>query len=202
MSEEIFDPEIHAADKDGNPSLNRDGTFRKKRRDAGRSAGRARSTSAKGRSSSAKAGPTSDRERYAKAVGEALAIPVMVASFVDPVDGYCAAELSPVFADAVAGLAVENPAVAAVCERLAIGGAAGAVAAVVLMAGVQFAHNHGKIPSHLARMAGARPREEIEQILQRRGEQLAAARGRAAEGGAGQAPGPVEGVQGYAAAAA
>jgi hypothetical protein len=184
MSDEIFDPEIHATDREGNPSLNKDGSFRKKRRDAGKSGAR---------SKTAKAAPADDRARYAKAVQEALAIPVMVASFVDPVDGYCAAELSPVFADAIAGLAVENPQVAAVCEKLAIGGAAGAVAAVVLMAGVQFAHNHGKIPEHLARMAGAKPRREIEAILRARGEQLAA-QARVTE-----APADAEGARAHAA---
>ncbi|TFV29513.1 hypothetical protein E4K10_49955 [Streptomyces sp. T1317-0309] len=35
MADEIFDPEIHATDKDGNPSMNKDGSFRKKRKDAG-----------------------------------------------------------------------------------------------------------------------------------------------------------------------
>jgi hypothetical protein len=39
VADEIFDPEIHATDpKTGEPSLNKDGSFRKKRKDAGRKA--------------------------------------------------------------------------------------------------------------------------------------------------------------------
>jgi hypothetical protein len=170
-NDEIFDPEIHAVDKDGNPSLNKDGSFRKKRRDAG---GRsARSTSTRSKSSAGAAKAPSDRERYAKGVRDALAIPTMGLAIADPVDGYCAAELSPMFADAVAGVAVENPQLAAVCEKLAAGGAIGNLVGVTLLIGVQFGHNHGLIPENIARMAGATPRREIERLLKQRGEQLA-----------------------------
>lgn len=169
-SDEIFDPEIHSVDKDGNPTLNKDGSFRKKRRDAGKST---RSTSTRSKSSGAAKGASPDRERYAKGVRDFLAIPTMGLAIADPVDGYCAAELSPVFADAVAGVAVENPQLAAVCERLAAGGAIGNLVGVTLLIGVQFGHNHGLIPENIARMAGATPRRVIEQMLKERGEQLA-----------------------------
>lgn len=168
-SEEIFDPEIHSTDKDGNPTLNKDGSFRKKRRDAGKST---RSSSTRSKSSSGGA-KVDDRERYAKGVRDFLAIPTMGLAIADPVDGYCAAELSPLFADAVAGVAVENPQLAAVCEKLAAGGAIGNLVGVTLLIGVQFGHNHGLIPENIARMAGATPRRAIEQLLKQRGEQLA-----------------------------
>lgn len=169
MADEIFDPEVHATDKDGNPSLNKDGSFRKKRKDAGRSIAAPKAPAPGGKSSA-------NRARYAKGVADFLAIPTMILAVKDPVDGYCAAELSPLFADAVAGVAVENPQVAAVCEKLAGGGAVAALAGVALLAAVQFGHNHGLVPEHLAVMAGAKPRRDIEAMLKARGEQLAAAK--------------------------
>lgn len=169
MSDEIFDPEIHAADKEGNPSLNKDGTFRKKRRDAGGRAARSARSSA---SSAGGKAPANDRERYAKGVRDFLAIPTMGLAIADPVDGYCAAELSPMFADAVAGVALENPQLAALCEKLASGGAIGTLVGVTLLIGVQFGHNHGLVPEHIARMAGATPRRDIEKLLTARGDQL------------------------------
>lgn len=174
MSEEIFDPEIHAVDKEGNPSLNKDGSFRKKRKDAGKTS--------RSRSSSAKAAPAGDdRARYAKGVRDFCAIPTMLLAVKDPVDAYCASELSPMFADAVAAVAVENPQLAAVCEKLATGGAIGNLMGVTLLIGAQFAHNHGLIPEHLARAVGATPRRDIEQLLKQRGEMLARQGAEAAE---------------------
>lgn len=169
MSDEIFDPELHSADKNGNPTLNRDGSFRKKRKPAG--GGRAPKL-ATARGTTGKA-PANDRDRYAKGVRDALAIPILFASMADPVDGYTAAEMSPIFAEAVGDLAVENPQVAAICERLATGGAMGNLVAVTLMIGAQFASNHGMVPEHIGRMVGLKPRSEIEKVLQQRGEQLA-----------------------------
>lgn len=167
-TDEIFDPEIHAADKDGNPTFNKDGSFRKKRKDTGTR--RAARGAGGARKSAAPAG--SQKEQYAKAWNNTLGVGVMIASFVDPVDGYCAGELSPLMADALADLAVDNPAMAALTERLAVGSAVGSVFAVGLLATAQFMHNHGKMPAHLATAVGAKPRSEIEKILEQRGVML------------------------------
>lgn len=167
---EIFDPEIHATDRKGNPSMNKDGSFRKKRKDSTRA--KAHPLTEVG--PPAPSGKEGDRRaRYAKAVGDFLTIPTMLVSLADPVDGYCAAQISPMFADAVAGVAMENPRLAAVCDKLAGGGAVAQLAGVALLAFAQFGSNHGVVPEHLAKMAGAKPRAEIEQILTQRGEFLA-----------------------------
>lgn len=168
MSDEIFDPEIHAVDKDGNPSMNKDGSFRKKRRDAGTA-----KSSRTARPKVAGALGTA-RDRYRKGVANFLAIPAAVATMVDPVDGYCASQLIDPMAEAVADWAVEDPRVAAAVEKLAQAGPVGAVLGVVVMGAVQFAHNHGKIPEPMARAMGATPRSVIEQKLRQRGEQLQA----------------------------
>lgn len=178
MSDEIFDPELHATDpKTGEPRINSDGTFRKKRKDAGR---RQASRSARTRTTAAKAAPD-DRTRYASAVAGVLSIPTAILSMVDPVDGYCAAHYTPHLAEAIADVAVENPQVAAVVDKLAQVGPLGALLSVGVVIGVQFAHNHGKVPEAMARAMGATPRREIEAVLKQRGERLAA-QARAAEG--------------------
>lgn len=168
--DEIFDPEIHAVDRQGNPSTNKDGSLRKKRRDAG--AARSRSGGTRSRSTTKAAAADDQKSRYTKAWMDTLGVPVMVASFIDPVDGWCASELAPVWADALGSLAVDNPRMAALTEKLAVTGAVGAVAAVGLLTFVQFAHNHGKIPEQMARTLGARPRSEVEKILEQRGAML------------------------------
>lgn len=165
MSDDVFDPEIHAVDKDGNPSLNKDGSFRKKRRDS-----RGGNPSKKSATSGVSGG--SQRERYRAGVAGVLQIPAAILSMVDPVDGYCAAQYVGPMSEAVADLAVENPQVAAAVERMAQAGPLGAVLSVGIMAAVQFAHNHGKVPASMAKALGATPREEIERTLQARGEQI------------------------------
>lgn len=172
MSDEIFDPEIHAADKDGNPSLNKDGSFRKKRRDS-RGANSQKKSSGSGGSG---VSGGSQREKYRSSVAGVLQIPAAILSMVDPVDGYCAASYVAPFSEAIADLAVENPQVAAAVDRMAQAGPFGALLSVGLMAAVQFAHNHGKVPAGMARAMGATPREDIEQILKQRGESLASER--------------------------
>lgn len=166
VADEIFDPEIHATDKDGNPSLNRDGSFRKKRRDAG-----ARKSAAPKAPSAG--GGNSARERYRKNVEGVLGIPVTLLSVKDPVMGYAAGELAPLFAAGLADLAVEQPQLAAALEKCGNLGAGATLLSVTILAGVQFGHLMGKIPGHMAKMCGAMTREEIEQILTQRGVQLA-----------------------------
>lgn len=175
MSDEIFDPEIHATDKDGNPSLNKDGSFRKKRRDAGQGK---RSTTTRTKSSST-AGNASEaqRARYAKAVVDNLTPVAVVLSLVDPVDGYCAQQLTPMWGEVLADLAMEQPKLAAVLERAAGLGAVGGVIGLGVLTLVQFGHNHGKVPEQFARIVGGQSRTDIERILQQRGEQLAKQRG-------------------------
>lgn len=175
MSDEIFDPEIHATDKDGNPSLNKDGSFRKKRRDAGtKSTARSKSsTAAPGASKAA----TEQRARYAKAVVDNLTPVAVVLSLVDPVDGYCAQQLTPMWGEVLADLAMEQPKLAAVLERAAGLGAVGGAIGLGVLTLIQFGHNHGKVPDQFVRMVGGQPRADIEKVLQQRGEQLAAQRG-------------------------
>lgn len=163
MSEEIFDPEIHAVDKDGNPSLNKDGSFRKKRRDAG--------ASRKAGGTTRRAG--SQRAKYAEGVAGLLQVPAAVLSFVDPVDGYCVAKHTPNIAGAVADLAVERPEVAAALERVMAVGPYGALIGAVLPLAVQIMHNHGMVPEPMAKAMGATPRREIEQNLKLVAEQKA-----------------------------
>lgn len=164
---EIFDPEIHAVDKDGNPSLNKDGTFRKKRSDAGRkkTAAAAGSTTARSTRKRAAAGGSGQRARYADGVAGLLQVPAAVLAIVDPVDGYCVAQHTPHIAGAVADLAVERPEVAAALERVLAVGPYGALIGAVLPLAVQIMHNHGLLPESMATAMGATPRTEIERHL-------------------------------------
>lgn len=170
MADEIFDPEIHATDKEGNPSLNKDGSFRKKRKDAG---GRkpAASASASGARSSGSGGPA--REKYRRSVDQVLQIPVTVVSLADPVLGYAGGMLAPMWSNALADLAVENPRLAAALDRAGNLGAMGGLVGAALVTFVQFGHLMGRVPEDMARMMGAKSREEIEQALAARGVQLA-----------------------------
>lgn len=171
-SDEIFDPEIHATDKDGNPSLNKDGSFRKKRRDAGQGKSAPRTTARTKSSPTASNASNEQRARYAKAVVDNLTPVAVVLSLVDPVDGYCAQQLTPMWGEVLADLAMEQPKLAAVLERAAGLGAVGGVIGLGVLTLVQFGHNHGKVPEQFARMVGGQSRGEIEQLLQQRGEQL------------------------------
>lgn len=171
----VFDPEIHATDKDGNPSLNKDGSFRKKRKDAGASASKPAAAPSRSRGSRT-AGPGAQRAKYHKSVSDFLALPVAGLSMTDPVLGYAATEVAPMWSDVLADLAVEQPRLAAMLERLGGFGAAGAVLTVGALTFVQFGTLLGKVPPHVGKMMGCKSREEIEAILQARGEKLAAQR--------------------------
>lgn len=166
---EIFDPEIHATDKDGNPSVNKDGSFRKKRKDSrGAAAPSTRPASSEGKRRA------DEQAGYTKAVAGLLQVPASLLSLVDPVDGYCAAQLVDPWAQALGELAMEYPQLAAAIERAKVVGPLSGIIGVGLLTVMQFGHNHGKVPAHMATMFGARPRAEIEQILAQRGAQLAA----------------------------
>jgi hypothetical protein len=172
--DEIFDPEIHSVDKEGNPTLNKDGSFRKKRRDAGQKLSTPRTPRAAKPSPTAATGAAAvQRGRYVKAVTDNLAPLAVVVSLVDPVDGFCAQQLTPMWGEVLADLAMEQPKLAAVLERAAGFGAVGGAVALGVLTVMQFSHNHGKVPAPIVRMVGGTPREEIEQMLQQRGEQLA-----------------------------
>ncbi|MFJ6530893.1 hypothetical protein ACIQMZ_37305 [Streptomyces longwoodensis] len=170
---ELFDPEIHATDRDGNPSLNKDGTFRKKRKDAGRKtpAKPAAASGGGGRGGKADA----QHAEYAKQVAGVLQVPATLLSLADPVDGYCAAQLVKPWSDAIADLALQYPQVAAAIEKAAVVGPLTGLVGVGMLTIAQFGMNHGKVPENIGTMFGARPRAEIEQILKQRGDQLAAA---------------------------
>jgi hypothetical protein len=169
-TDEIFDPEIHAVDKDGNPSLNKDGSFRKKRKDAG---GSRRGGGGRPRAASSAPKSGDPRGRYHRAVSDVLALPVAGLSMADPVLGFAGSQVAPLWADALADLAVEQPRLAAVLERASGVGAVGGLLGVGLLTFAQFGNLMGKVPDHLVRMVGGKTRGEIEQILQQRGEQLA-----------------------------
>lgn len=182
MSDEIFDPEIHAVDpKTGEPSLNKDGSFRKKRRDAGR-----RPAAAKASKGASGSGPAAIRERYRRSVDQTLQIPVTLASLADPVIGFAASNLAPMWSEALADLAVENPRLAAALERAGNLGAVGGVITAAVLTGVQIGHLMGRVPAQMVKMVGGQTREEIEKILEQRGMQMAEQR-RAAEAAG---PGP------------
>lgn len=157
MSDEIFDPEVHATDRHGNPSTNKDGSFRKKRRDAG---GARKTGTAK-----AKATPGSQRAKYAEGVAGLLQIPAMALSFVQPVDGYSVAAHTPTISNAVADLAVERPEVAAALDRVLAVGPYGALIGAVLPLAVQLMHNHDMVPESMATAMGATPKRDIERHL-------------------------------------
>lgn len=162
----IFDPEIHVADKDGNPKTNQDGSFRKRR---GTVTGQRGNPSARGRRPRASTAPrkaaVSQQEKYAEGVAGLLQIPAAVLSFVDPVDGYCVAQHTPHIASSIAAVAVERPEVAAALDRVLAVGPYGALLGAVLPLAVQLAHNHGWIPEPMARGFGATPRRDIERHL-------------------------------------
>jgi hypothetical protein len=155
---DIFDPEIHAVDKDGNPSLNKDGSFRKKRRDAG--------FSKKTSPTTKKTTNGSQKSKYAEGVSGLLQIPAMAISFVNPVDGFCVAQHTPGIANAVADLAVERPEVAAALDKVLAVGPYGALIGAVLPLAVQLMHNHGMVPEPMAKSMGAVPKKDIERHLQ------------------------------------
>lgn len=157
MSETIFDPEVHATDKDGNPSLNKDGSFRKKRRDAGT---RTRSTS---RTKSA--ATSSPHRRYEEGVAGLLQIPSAGLALFNPVDAYCVAHHTPPIAKAVADLAVERPEIAAALDKILVAGPYGALIGAVFPLAVQLAHNHNAVPAPMAKAMGATPKADIERHL-------------------------------------
>lgn len=162
--EGVFDPEIHATDEDGNPKMNKDGTFRKKRKDAGRK------VSAPSAGSKA---PSGARSRHHRAVTDALALPVAGLSLADPVLGFAAGSVAPMWADALADMAVDSPRLAAALEKVAGLGSAGGLITVAVVTGVQFGILLGKLPDQVAGMLpGVRTRAEIEAILDQRGAQM------------------------------
>jgi len=155
---DVFDPEIHAVDKNGNPSLNKDGSYRKKRSDAGTA-----KKAVSGARPSVKS--TGVRKKYAEGVSGIFQIVAAGVSLVDPVDGYCVAQYTPPIADAVADLAVERPEVAAALDRILAVGPYGALIGAVLPLAVQIAHNHKKVPEPMAKAMGATPKADIERHL-------------------------------------
>lgn len=171
---DIFDPEIHATKPNGEPSMKTDGTFRKKRRDAGG----ARSSAAPKKSASAAGVPKALQEQHARhvrGIRDAAALPLTVLSFVDPVDAYCVSELVDPFADALATVAQDQPQLAAMLDKLSGSGAVATALGIAAVGVIQVLHNHGKVPASMVRMMGGKPRHEIEAILRQRGEAMAAA---------------------------
>lgn len=182
---EVFDPELHATKPDGTPARKTDGTFRKRRRDAGGRRVGGSSTSTRSKTSGPPAGtpkPLAEQHaRHVQAIKDASGMPLMALSFVSPVDAYTLSDLVDPFATALATVAQDTPQLAAALDKL--GGAGGwtTVAAIVGLGVVQVMHNHDRIPEHIARMVGAKPKRETEALLEQR---AAAMRASQAEQGA------------------
>lgn len=176
---EIFDPEIHAAKPDGTPALKTDGTFRKKRRDAGRGRRPATPTAARSKPTSGADGmPRALKEQHARhvrGIKDASGMPLMALSFVSPVDAYTLSDLVDPFAEALATVAQDTPQLAAALDKLGGAGGWATVAAIVGLGVVQVMHNHDRIPESMARMVGAKPKREVEALLQQRADQMRAA---------------------------
>lgn len=172
MTDEIFDPEIHAVDKDGNPSLNKDGSFRKKRRDAGRkSSGGPAVAAAPSGSSKGKRG------QYEQTVGTLAGTAVTLASLGDPVLGYALGEVVPMWQRALGALAMENPRVAAALDKAGSVGAVSDVVGAAVVTVMQVGMLLRKPPPIVEQAAGAlgvKSRAEIERLLEQRGAQLRA----------------------------
>jgi hypothetical protein len=151
----IFDPAVHASDKEGNPITNRDGSFRKKRSDAGR----------KTNGSQSKGSTGSPRDKYREGVAGLMQIPSAVISLIDPVDGFCVAQHTAPISNALADLAVERPEFAAALDRVMAVGPYGALVGAVFGLGIQLAHNHGIVPEAMAKSMGATPKRDIERHL-------------------------------------
>lgn len=175
---DIFDPEIHAAKPNGEPSVRTDGTFRKKRRDAGGRSARRTSTTTRSKSTAAPTGmPKAMQEQHAKhvkGIKDASALPMTALGFISPIDAYTLTDLVDPFANAVATVAQDTPQLAAVLDKLGGAGGWGTVVALVGLATLQVMHNHDRIPEHVARIAGVKPKSETIRILEQRGAALAA----------------------------
>lgn len=172
---EIFDPELHASKPDGSPALKTDGTFRKKRRDAGtrnRTAASARTKTPPAPPAGVPRALKEQHARHQKGIKDAFAVPLMVAGFVSPIDAFTLEPLVDPFADALATVAQDNPQLAAAFDKL--GGAGGwtAVCAIGALAVVQVMHNHDKVPEHIARMVGAQPKSHVVALMEQRAQQL------------------------------
>lgn len=157
MSDDLFDPEVHATDRKGNPITNKNGSFRKKRADAGFSKNTSPRTS--------KTTNGSQKKRYVEGVSGIFQIVAAGVSLVDPVDGFCVAQQTPPIADAIGDLAVERPEIAAALDRIMAVGPYGALIGAVLPLAIQIAHNHNKVPEPVARAMGAHPKKDIERHL-------------------------------------
>lgn len=174
---DVFDPELHAAKPNGEPAVKTDGTFRKKRRDAGgrRAAGATRTTTRTTRTSSSSGVPKALAEQHArhvKGVQNMAAGLLLPLSFVSPVDAFTLSDHVPMLAEALADYAPENPQVAATLDKLSAGGGLFTVLSVVSVMALQVTHNHGVIPEHMARMVGVKPLSETRKLMQQRADAM------------------------------
>lgn len=166
-SGEIFDPELHAT-KPGTsePSFKTDGTFRKKRRDAGGGA-----SGPKVKTAPTTGMPRALKEQHAKhvkGVKDSAGVALAALSFASPVDAFSLEPLVDPFAEALATVAQDEPRLAAALDKVGGLGGWGAVVTVLALGTVQVMHNHGKVPEPVVRMMGGKPRREIEQLLDQR----------------------------------
>lgn len=178
----VFDPELHAKKPDGSPALKTDGTFRKKRRDAGSAsrATRTRTTSSRPKAAASGGGSPSaskllaeQRARHIKGVQTVAAGVLTPLAFFSPVDAYTLQDLVPSFAEAVADYAPENPQVAAALDKLSTGGGLFTVLAIVGVGALQVMHNHGRIREDHARIIGLKPLSETRKIMEQRSRAMA-----------------------------
>lgn len=174
---EIFDPELHATKPNGEPALKTDGSFRKKRRDAGRRT--STPTSARTKTTAPPAGaPRALKEQHSKhvqGIKDALGVPLMIGTFVSPIDAYTLQDLVDPFANALATVAQDDPKLAAALDKAGGMGGWTSILAIFSLGVVQVMHNHDKVPEHIARMVGAKPKSETLALMNQRAAQMRAA---------------------------
>jgi hypothetical protein len=172
---DVFDPELHASKPNGEPAVKVDGTFRKKRRDAGGRRASVTSSSTRTKSTAPAGMPRAlaeQRTRHIKGVKNAAAGLLMPLSFVSPVDAFTLSDLVDPFAEAVADYAPENDKVSVALDKLSAGGGLFTVLSLIGLGVVQVMHNHGQIPENIARMVGAKPVSETHKIMAQRQEAM------------------------------
>lgn len=156
MADEVFDPEVHAANPDGSPKLKADGTFARRR---GPRKGAAPSPTRRATKASPK---QPDYRPGLNNMFQMVAIPL---SFKAPLDALAVTHHAPPIAEALNDLAHEQPQVAAVLDRVLAVGPYTALFAAVTPLVLQILHNHDVLPEQVAAPMGVTPKRQIEAEL-------------------------------------
>lgn len=162
---EMFDPDVHQADDEGQPVVTSAGRYAKKRGPkSAPSAASPRRTATRSRSSrpSTPRAKAPDFRPGLNGMFQLIAAPL---AFVQPLDAMAVAQHGPNVAEALNDLAQERPEVAMVLQRLLSVGPYGLVIAAVLPLTVQLLHNHDVLPAVAAVRLGAVPKDELAAAL-------------------------------------